>query len=118
MSGDCHLAYEDLKQANDIIITKNSRISELELQLATAISAHEAKEIEWKEKLSAAQIHADKESGDLKPEVTWLKEQILDQEKAGGRQSLSSRLQKRTIRQLLILEPRTYFAARSLPRGM
>lgn len=74
LSGACHLAFEDLKQANKIITGKNSRILELELQLATVVYAHEAKEREWKEKLDAAKIQADKESGEQKSEIARLKE--------------------------------------------
>lgn len=55
----------------------------MELQLATVVSAHEAKEREWKEKLDAAKIQADKGSREQKAEIARLKEQVMDQKKAG-----------------------------------
>lgn len=87
MSGACNIAFEELKKFDAIMIGKDSRISELELQLATARSAHEAKESEWKRKLEAEKIRANnalKESGDLKAELAHLKEQLLEQDKVGA----------------------------------
>lgn len=80
------MAFEDLKKANSINIGKDSRISELELQLATVESANEAKEQEWKDKLELERVRLDnayKESGELRAEVARLKEQLVEQEKIG-----------------------------------
>lgn len=84
MSGACNIAFEELKKSDVVVVRKDSRISELELQLATVESAHEAKELRWKEKLEAERVRADnalKEAGELKAEITRLKGQLLEQDK-------------------------------------
>lgn len=87
MSGACNITFEELKKSDAVIIGKDSRISELELQLATVESAQEAKESKWKKKLEAEKVQIDnaqKESGDLKAEVARLKEHPLQQDKVAA----------------------------------
>lgn len=59
---------------------KDSRISEMELQLATAVSAHEAKKPECKKNLEALKARADdaaKKSGKLKEKLSELDEEKI-----------------------------------------
>lgn len=90
LSGACNLAFEDMKKANNIIMDKDSRISELEQQMATVESSRDAKEPELKKRLElekeGEKVRADnveKESENLKAEVAQLKEQLVEQDKIG-----------------------------------
>ena len=85
------MAFADMKKANDLIMERDSRVSDLELQVATVESARDAKELElkkqWekeKEKEKARADKAEKEAGDLKAEVARLKGLLADQEKVGA----------------------------------
>lgn len=109
------MAFEDLKKADVIVKEKDSCILELELQLQTLESARDGKESELKKKLDGEKVRADnteKELGDVKSELSQVKEQILEQEKAEAAVISKFKAPELMIKSLLIPElPRSCVAA-------
>lgn len=79
MSEACNIAFEELKKSNSAIQDRDTRISELELELASLKSVRETQESELGKALDAKKVRADnaeKEVGELKTELARVKVQL------------------------------------------
>lgn len=77
------MAFAELKKADSAIQSRDSRIFEPELELATLKSAREARESELGKALDAEKTRADKaekESGELKAEMARVREELFEKE--------------------------------------